>query len=126
MRRNLIALALVLSACASGPARIGVEGINDRLFCGRNIPGGGSVSQAEIDAFVDEVVIARFPEGFTVYEATGIYRKDREATMVIEIVHPYGAAYDRKVLEIAQAYRERFHQTSVLRVVTPAHLEFVE
>lgn len=126
MRRNIAVLALLLSACATVPTRVSVAGITDRLFCGRNIPGGGSVSQAEFDAFVDEVVTARFPEGFTVYEATGVYRRDREQTMIIEIVHPYGTQYDDKVMEIAAAYRDRFHQNSVLRVIEPARLEFVE
>lgn len=108
------------------PSRVSVEGVTDRLFCGRNIPGGGSVSQADFDAFVDEVVTARFPEGFTVFEATGVYRRDREQTMIIEIVHPYGKSFDDKVMEIAAAYRERFHQNSVLRVTEPSRLEFVE
>jgi hypothetical protein len=126
MRRNIAVLALLLSACATVPTRVSVEGITDRLFCGRNIPGGGSVTQADIDTFVDEVVSREFPEGFTVYEATGVYRKERERTIVIEIVHPYGKQYDDKVLAIAAAYRERFHQNSVLRVMEPSRLEFVQ
>jgi hypothetical protein len=52
MRRSAIVLALLLSACASTPMRVGLEGISDRLFCGRSIPGGGEVSDADIDRFV--------------------------------------------------------------------------
>lgn len=126
MRRNIALLAILLSACATLPQDVSVEGITDRVFCGRNIPGGGSVSQADFDAFVDEVVTARFPEGFTVYEAKGIYREERESAFVIEIVHPYGRKWDDKVREIAHAYRQRFHQTSVLRVLSPSRLEFLQ
>lgn len=124
MRITAVTLALLLSACASVP-RVEVTGVADRLYCGRSINGGGEVTDAEVADFLEEIVEARFPEGFTVWTAEGRWKGGEERTLVIEIVHPYGAEYDRKVEEIAQEYRRRFRQSSVLRVRTPALMQFI-
>jgi Protein of unknown function (DUF3574) len=127
MRRTIIALAIFLSACATTAPRIGVQGTADRLYCGRDIPGTNlTVSDAEIDAFVREVVLPRFPEGFTMWDAQGTWEGDEEQTLVLEFLHPYGREYDREVREIADEYRRRFKQKSVMRVTTPALMEFVD
>ena len=126
MRRSVIALALLLSACASTPMRIGVQGISDRLFCGRSIPGGGEVTDAEIEQFVDEVVTPRFPEGFTMWTAVGSWEGKEEKTLVLEFLHPYGRRFDDHVRAIADEYRRRFRQEAVMRVTLPAVMEFVE
>lgn len=124
MRITAVTLALLLSACASVP-RVEVTGVADRLYCGRAIDGAGEVTDAEVEEFLEEVVEARFPEGFTVWVAEGRWKGEEERTLVIEIVHPYGAQHDRKVEEIAQEYRRRFRQISVLRVRTPALMQFI-
>lgn len=126
MRRTVIALALLLSACASAPMRVGVQGISDRLFCGRSIPGGGEVTDAELETFVDEVVTPRFPEGFTMWTATGNWAGEEEKTLVLEFLHPYGRRFDDRVREIADEYRRRFRQESVMRVTLPAVMELVD
>lgn len=126
MRRTVIALALLLSACASSPMYLGVEGVSDRLFCGRSIPGGGEVTDADIDKFVAEVVTPRFPEGFTMWTATGNWEGTEEPTLVLEFLHPYGRRYDDEVREIADEYRRRFRQEAVMRVTLPAMMEFVD
>lgn len=126
MRQSIVALALFLSACASMPFGHSVEGVSDRLFCGRSIPGGGNVSDADVDKFLDEVVTPRFPEGFTSWTAVGNWRGEEEQTLVLEFVHPYGRSYDTKVREVADEYRKRFRQQSVMRVTEPAIMEFIE
>ena len=127
MRRIIIALAITLSACATVEPRVGVHGIADRLYCGRDIPGTTTpVSDAEIDTFVREVVLPRFPEGFTMWSAKGTWEGDEEETLVLEFLHPYGRDYDREVREIADEYKRRFRQKSVMRVTSPAMMEFVE
>jgi hypothetical protein len=125
MRKSIIALALLLSACASTPLRYGVEGVSDRLFCGRSIPDGGEVTDSEIDRFLDEVVTPRFP-GFTSWTAMGNWKGEEEPTLVLEFIHPYGRGYDRKVQEIAEEYRRRFRQQAVMRVTEPALMELIE
>jgi hypothetical protein len=96
------------------------------LFCGRSIPGGGEVTDADVDAFLEEVVTPRFPEGFTSWTAVGNWRGEEETTLVLEFLHPYGRGFDEKVREIAEEYRKRFRQQSVMRVSSPALMEFME
>ncbi|HYC89725.1 MAG TPA: DUF3574 domain-containing protein [Thermoanaerobaculia bacterium] len=126
MRRTVIALALFLSACTSTRMHIDVQGVSDRLFCGRSIPGGGEVTDADIDKFVAEVVEPRFPEGFTMWTATGNWEGQEEPTLVLEFLHPYGRRFDDEVREIAEEYRRRFNQEAVMRVTLPAVMEFVD
>ena len=117
MRFVTVALAVVLSACAHQ------QTVSDRLFCGRSIPGGGTVSDAELAAFVDEIVEPRFPVGFTMWSARGEWRGGGEDVIVFEFIHPRLEERDRAVREIADAYRRRFRQEAVLRVTTPARME---
>ena len=115
MRAAALALVVLLTACA--------HTVSDRLFCGLSIPGGGSVSQAELDAFVEEVVATRFPDGFTVWRAHGHWKGGNEESLVIEIIHPRDPQSDARVRAIADEYRKRFRQEAVLRVTTPARME---
>ncbi len=125
MLKNAIVFALLLSACASMPPRSGVEGVSDRLFCGRSIPDGGEVTDAEVDRFLDEVVTPRFPEGFTSWTAVGNWRGVEERTLVLEFLHPHGRELDEKVREVAAEYRRRFRQQAVMRVTEPAFIQFI-
>ncbi|HUP59623.1 MAG TPA: DUF3574 domain-containing protein [Thermoanaerobaculia bacterium] len=129
MRAAAAMFVLLLTACATMPPAVEEAIVADRLFCGRAIPGGGSVSDEEWDTFVREVVAARFPDGFTVFTAEGQWRgRDgaivREPVMVIEILHPFDRELDRKIAEIADEYRRRFRQDAVMRVTMPARMEF--
>lgn len=126
MRIATAALVLVLTACASVSPRVAVTGVSERLYCGRSIPGGGEVTDAEVERFLDEVVEVRFPEGYTVWNATGMWKGGEEKTLIVEVVHPYGGRFDRQVVEIADEYRRRFRQQSVMRVTTPVVMEFID
>ena len=107
------------------PGRYRVEGVSDRLFCGRSIPDGGQVTDADVEKFLDEIVTPRFP-GFTSWTAIGNWKGEEETTLVLEFIHPYGRSYDEKVREIAEEYRKRFRQQAVMRVTEPALTEFIE
>ena len=126
MRVAVAVLSLWLSACATVPPRVEPGVLSDRVFCGLSIPGGGTVSQQELDAFILEVVEPRFPQGFTMWRAQGRWRGGAEEVMVIEILHSYEARHEEAVAEIADEYRRRFRQEAVLRVMMPARMEFVE
>jgi hypothetical protein len=123
MRSISVALAVLLTACAHVAPRIEEAMLSDRLFFGQSIPGGGTVSQTEVDAFIADVVKPRFPDGFTVWRARGEWRGGGEEVVVLEIVHPAHIRHDRAVQEIAQEYRRRFRQEAVLRVTMPARME---
>lgn len=129
--RAVAVLSLLLTACATVAPPVENAAIADRLFCGRTVPGGGVVSDEEWTTFLAEVVTPRFPDGLTVWRAEGQWRgRDgvvvREPVMIIEILHPLDRGIDRKIQEIADAYRTRFHQEAVLRVSMPARMDFVD
>jgi hypothetical protein len=126
MRIASLTLALFIVACAhvAPPPENAV--VSDRLFCGLSIPGGGEVTERELEAFIAEVVTPRFPQGFTIWRAKGQWNGGDEATLVIEMVHPFDAKLDDAVREIAEEYRKRFRQEAVMRVTVPAKLEFMK
>ena len=124
MRIAAAVLALYLSACATVAPRVEPAVLSDRLFCGLSIPGGGTVSQQELDAFINEVVEPRFPKGFTIWRAQGRWRGGSEDVMILEILHPLDERLGIAVDEIAAEYRHRFKQEAVLRVMMPARMEF--
>lgn len=88
--------------------------------------GGGTVSDGQVESFLTEVVEPRFPDGFTVWRARGAWQGGREETLVLEIVHRNDPRLNRLVLEIADEYRTRFRQEAVLRVTSPATMEFID
>jgi hypothetical protein len=126
-RASSIVLALLLTACATtGPYERQEPVLVDRLFCGLEIPGGGTVSEAELKQFLDEVVVPKFPDGFTVYRAEGVFQREHEPSVIIEIIHDPDERITRDVEEIAQEYRRRFRQTAVLRVTIPAGMATID
>lgn len=99
--------------------------IAERLYFGTERP-GGVVSETDWQAFVGDTIATRFPAGFTTWEATGGWRGAdgralREASHVLEVMHPADAAgaEDAIIATIAD-YRARFEQEAVLRVRAPA------
>lgn len=112
-------------ACASGQH----AGHVAELFFGRSIKGGGSVSDAEFAAFVDEEVAPRFPAGFTLVDAKGAWRsvaskavRERSKVLIIVLAGAPGEA--AKLDAIRDAYRKRFRQDSVLLVEQPSCVSF--
>jgi hypothetical protein len=130
-------VALLVAGCApviaAPPAPVAAEQewVADRLFFGRGIPGGGTVSDEQWTAFLAEVVTPRFPDGLTVLSGEGQWRDVlgavvRERAFVVEITHPVSAAADAALDEIAVEYKRRFRQEAVMRVRTPAQVRFHE
>ena len=101
-----------------------------QLLFGRNVEDRMRVSEADWRDFVEREVSPRFPDGFTVVDATGQWRDARrgsilhEASKLIEIVLP-GRDDDRiKIDAIAETYKRRFEQRSVGLVIGPACVRF--
>lgn len=102
--------------------------MRDALYLGTATP-DGTVSAAEWDAFLRDIVTPRFPDGLTVVGAAGQWRGAdgvvvREASYVLELVHAGDAASERAVREIAAAYKARFRQEAVMRATSPACVAF--
>jgi hypothetical protein len=132
-------LLAVAAACAgqppSGPAPVAACALGDTalvrdiIYFGRNWPGGGFVSDAEWQAFLNEVVTPRFPGGLTVIEATGRWKGqsgvvEQERSEMVTLLHAGDQATRRSVAEIAAEYKRRFQQEAVLRERTPTCARF--
>ena len=121
------ALALLLATVPAGRAQAEADCPSDehvahtaQLFFGR-LEVGGSVSDTDWRAFLNEVVTPAFPDGFSDWDADGQWRDAKgvivkEPSKVLLVVLP-GRADDRDRLhDVVAAYKARFHQQSVLVV----------
>ena len=99
-----------------------------RLFFGLDGP-RGSVAEVEWDTFLGTVVVPRFPSGLTITHAKGYWQApgqppQREASRVLEIVYDERPHHDRRIEEIAAAYKATFQQQSVMVMRMPANVCF--
>jgi hypothetical protein len=79
----------------------------------------GSVSELEWQVFLRDEVTARFPDGLTVWEASGQWRRAdgqiaHEGSKVLLLVHPDTTAARLSVQAVIARYRQHFDQESVL------------
>ena len=124
LRKTLpVVLALTLLSCQTTTL------VSDRLFFGRNIPAGGTVSDAQWDDFVRNVVTPRFPKGLTIWQAKGQWRDPRGESMhedvyVVEIFHDANGVDEAAIAAIANEYKKRFGQDAVLRVTSRSEMRF--
>ena len=103
--------------------------VRDVLYFGRNRPDGGTVSDPEWQAFLDEVVTPRFPAGLTVVEAMGQWKGqsgqvERERAEVVTVLHAGDVPARRAIAEVAAEFQRRFQQEAVLRERTRACAHF--
>ena len=101
-----------------------------QLLFGRNVADQVRVTEAEWSDFVAREVSPRFPDGFTMMDATGQWRDSRRGTIVhegsklIEIVLPGRSDDKARIDAIAEAYKSRFEQQSVGLIIGPACVRF--
>jgi hypothetical protein len=128
MKRALL-LALAVGACAQpGAPPVCTAPLKPAvaidLYFGRDKRSGGEVTDAEWGAFVTEVVTSRFPDGLSVFDSSGQYREPsgrivRERSKRLVVIVFDSPAHKAKVIEIVEAYKQRFGQYSVFRVEQP-------
>ena len=93
--------------------------VSDTLYFGAAKP-DGTVQSDEWNRFLEEWVTPRFPDGLTVWQASGQWRGVdgrivEEPSRVLNLIHRGAAEDDRKVAEISGEYKRRFQQEAVLR-----------
>jgi NADH:ubiquinone oxidoreductase subunit E len=98
------------------------ELIQSDLYFGRNITGGGEVSEAEFQAFIDAEITPRFPDGLTVYEADGQFLDStgtliKEPSKVVSLIFEDTAENEAAIEQIIVAYKQQFQQESILQIV---------
>jgi len=129
MKPLFVLVALAVAACAqpgappvcAAPLKAAVA---IDLYFGRDKPTGGEVTDAEWGAFVTEVVTSRFPDGLSVFDSSGQYREPsgrivRERSKRLVVIVFDAPAHKTKIVEIVEAYKQRFSQYSVFHVEQP-------
>jgi len=90
----------------------------------------GSLGEDAWSAFLGEVVVPLFPDGLTVFDATGSWLSDRFeqaprlATKVLVILHPQSEEAESRIEKIRSLFLELSGQDSVLRVSQAASVSF--
>lgn len=98
------------------------EFIEADLFFGRNLPGGGQVSEEEFQSFVNSIISPRFPAELTIFDAKGQFEDStgtliEESTKVVKLLIKDTRENEIALDEIIKAYKEKFRQESVLLAV---------
>ena len=93
--------------------------VRTTLYFGLSRSKGPAVSELEWQLFLRDDVTRRFPDGLTVWEATGQWRTptgsiDREQSKVLLLVHADTPAARQLVQSLIDSYRKAFDQQSVL------------
>jgi hypothetical protein len=97
-----------------------------QLFFGLSVPHRGPVTAKEWSSFLRQTVTPRFPDGFTVYDAYGQSRNPvtgsvgREKTKVVLVAIDDTLPARAKIAEVADQYRDTFHQRSVGILTNPS------
>ena len=131
----ILAAGLAMAACAdvevtTSECEDGGELWTEyRLFMGRSADGGEVVSDQDWDGFLADTITPRFPDGLSVIDVAGQGTTsnggiERERTKMLLILAPQGGDALDRMNEIAAAYKQRFNQNSVLRVITEACVAF--
>jgi Protein of unknown function (DUF3574) len=96
--------------------------IETDLFFRRNLSGGKQVTQKQFQAFVDKVIIPRFPTTLSIFDTNGQFQDSQrkiiqEPSKVVKLLIEDTRENEIAIDEIISAYKEQFHQESVLLVV---------
>ena len=130
----LMIAVFALAACAPSSAEMpcpdGSERYDEyRMFFGRNVGHAEGVSDEEWRAFLADTVTPRFPDGLSVFDASGQWRDSeggivRERSKMVLILAEPSSDAARRLDETAEEYKRKFSQESVLRVVDSACVAF--
>jgi hypothetical protein len=123
----LLLFLLAVPACRTMPADAqpalpGELMTRTELFFGMSRPNGPDVSEAEFQAFLEEEVTPRFPQGYTVMNAEGKWldmetgKTIKELTRLLVLIYPSSDGSAADIEAIRNAYKMRFNQQAVLRI----------
>ena len=129
----VVTSAVLLGGCASLTPRAACDqGENammlDTLSFGTASP-AGPVTSEQWRSFVERVVSAEFPKGYTVLRAEGAWRGEsgelqREDSYVVQLVHEESAQASQAIGRIINRYKQEFQQEAVLRIRAPSCASF--
>src|SRR5579871_3868153 len=128
----IIASLLGLGGCASLPSVCVPPAqpmTSAEMFFGRGV-GARLVSERQFAAFLASEITPRFPDGLTVLDARGQWRnRERgaiahEQSKLVKIIFADDAGKRAGLDAIAERYRQKFHQQSVLIALQPTCASF--
>ena len=112
-----------------GCGQLGSSGLmRTTLYFGLSHP-AGIISETQWRAFLRDEVTPRFPDGLTVWEAAGQWRRSdgkigREPAKVLLLVHEETPEVRQSIATIVASYKRSFHQESVLWETAPVCAAF--
>ena len=130
--RTLVTLALLCAGCATAPAphcpANQQAAVNELIYFGTATPDGVVPTEAW-NGFLRDVVTPLFPQGLTTWDASGQWRSGdgsltREASHILNLVHPKDDKSEAAVRAIVDQYKKRFRQEAVLRVAADTCTSF--
>jgi uncharacterized protein DUF3574 len=133
MRRLAPWLApIFLAGCNAPPPLVCSGGTEPTLMAelifGRNVGDQLRVSDEDWRRFVDDELTPRFPDGFTILDASGQWRSGarilREPSKILVIALSGEREGRDRLAAAAAAYKRRFEQQSVITVLRPACVSF--
>ena len=114
MRRATPLVLLLFVACFSGSGYVWYEKQEqDTLYVGTAKQHGGTVSDADWDQFLHDVVSPAFP-GYTHWKAHGVWMNHSEDTFVLVIVHDQG--HEAAIQAIIDQGKIRLDQQEIFQV----------
>ncbi|WP_052456686.1 DUF3574 domain-containing protein [Leptolyngbya iicbica] len=132
LRHGLLA-AIAMALTTSGGAAIAqvpdliennllAELIQVDLYLGRQMPEGETISDEDFETFIDTEITPRFPDGLTVWNASGRYQNASgtliaEPSNVVRLVFLDTQANEAALMEVIQAYITQFEQETVMVLV---------
>jgi hypothetical protein len=111
-------LATILSIAEETCAPAGSPYVRTTLYFGLAHP-AGTITERQWKAFVRDHVTTRFPQGFTIWQADGQWRRAdgriaREKAKVLLLVHANDSEVRSALIELVASYKRMFQQESVL------------
>ncbi|HXQ14151.1 MAG TPA: DUF3574 domain-containing protein [Caulobacteraceae bacterium] len=136
MRRllPLLTLSIALASTAAIASPVACPGglhraMTAELYFGRSVAGAAEVTDADWSQFVDDEITPRFPDGLSVNDVYGQWRNPkgafvREQSKALFLVLTGTPAEHQRIDLVRDAYKQRFHQDSVLLVEQQACVAF--
>ena len=130
---SLAIIVMTVAACADVDAPVCPDGsdrfVRYELFMGRSSDSVEVADDTAWEAFLEDTVTPRFPDGLTVLDARGQWRGSeglvqKERSKILVILAPPDNDSVRLIDEISDEYKRRFSQESVLQAVTDACVSF--
>lgn len=101
--------------------------IKTTMYFGRTISGPGGASEVTYFDWIGfrAEVIDKYFDGYTYFEARGMWKGDLEQAYVVEIIHQKASENASKITAIAEEYKKLFDQEAVAITVQELNFQLI-